>query len=490
MTIARRFLRNHWGKAIGLLAVAGFLAVVWWELPPVPRAAWMVPKGACRVGLTADGGLLLTHSGDRSNAVAGSGGIWDTRHYDCPLQLWDTINGRLLATLFSDRTRFSTVQLSPDGRHLATISEGLPAQLKIFEASTCREIGTFLAANEPTRWPLRVCFSPDGRTLAAETQNRGGDSVVLWDMDSQTRRAELVDQGGPLVFSRDSRTVVTTSRERDRVGLPGPTVVAVWDAISGRRIMESPTIGDNFHLYQVGLDSTKKMVGVVGHAWLLDQDHPQHLDRLIVWDVKSGSEILRRDMPLSQDSSVDGDLLDNWYVLQRSDHRVNLVQRMTSADVATFPATSMLPDPSLHFTDRAVLGSPNNEGILSNWRLSGCGRNPVWHWLRDQLAFLGVGSADSPTEIGFWNVADGRHLATIYGQFYYPQYSSDGTVMAVMNGDERLEIWDIPPRKPLGWFLGLAGLLLILTIGGFWWQARRRKRKAALATEAISCGMC
>jgi WD40 repeat protein len=169
MITARRFLRNHWGKAFGLLALAGFLGVVWWELPPVSRAAWTVPKGTGPVGLTADGGLLLTHSGDGSNAVAGSGGIWDTRTYDCPLQLWDTINGQLLATLFSDGTRFSTVQLSPDGRHLATISKDLPAQLKIFEVSTCREIGTFLAANEPTRWPLRICFSPDSRTLAAET---------------------------------------------------------------------------------------------------------------------------------------------------------------------------------------------------------------------------------------------------------------------------------------------------------------------------------
>jgi hypothetical protein len=42
------------------------------------------------------------------------------------------------------------------------------------------------------------------------------------------------------------------------------------------------------------------------------------------------------------------------------------------------------------------------------------------------------------------------------------------------------------PRKPLGWFLGLAGLLLLLTLGGFWWHARRRTRQAALATEAIT----
>jgi WD40 repeat protein len=250
--------------------------------------------------------------------------------------------------------------------------------------------------------------------------------------------------------------------------------------------MESPAIGDNFHLYQVGLDSNNKMVGVVGHAWLLDQARPQHLDRLIVWDVKSGSEVLRRDVPLSQGSSVDGDLLDNWYLLQPSDHRVNLVQLMTGTDVATFPASSMLPDPSFHISDRPVIGSRNNERILSNWRSSDCGHNPVRQWLRDRLAFLSVGSSDSPTEIGFWNVADGRHLATIYGHFQDPQYSSDGSVMAVMNGDQRFEIWDIPPRRPLGWFLGLAGLLLLLTLGGFWWQARRRKRNGALATEGAS----
>jgi hypothetical protein len=54
--------------------------------------------------------------------------------------------------------------------------------------------------------------------------------------------------------------------------------------------------------------------------------------------------------------------------------------------------------------------------------------------------------------------------------------------------DRRISTWDIPPRKPLGWFLGLAGVLLLLTLGGFWRQARRRKRQAAARTEAIPCG--
>jgi hypothetical protein len=61
--------------------------------------------------------------------------------------------------------------------------------------------------------------------------------------------------------------------------------------------------------------------------------------------------------------------------------------------------------------------------------------------------------------------------------------------------DEHCHVRTHQPRwvaaaRPLGWFLGLAGLLLTLTLGGFWRQARRRKRKAALATEAIPCGTC
>src|SRR5262249_18066747 len=69
--------------------------------------------------------------------------------------------------------------------------------------------------------------------------------------------------------------------------------------------------------------------------------------------------------------------------------------------------------------------------------------------------------------------------------------SADGNFLATYReADRTISIWDIPPRKPLGWFLGLAGVLLLLTLGGFWWQvpARREKRKAALATEAIPCG--
>jgi hypothetical protein len=32
----------------------------------------------------------------------------------------------------------------------------------------------------------------------------------------------------------------------------------------------------------------------------------------------------------------------------------------------------------------------------------------------------------------------------------------------------------MPGDTPLGWFLTLAGLVLLLTLGGFWRQARRR----------------
>ena len=96
----------------------------------------------------------------------------------------------------------------------------------------------------------------------------------------------------------------------------------------------------------------------------------------------------------------------------------------------------------------------------------------------------------------FWDLATGHELTTIrgtrdiYGDRQSWSFAPNGRVMATRNGDEWLEIWDIPPRKPLGWFLGLAGILLLLTLGGFWWQARRRKRNAALGTEAIPCGRC
>jgi hypothetical protein len=102
------------------------------------------------------------------------------------------------------------------------------------------------------------------------------------------------------------------------------------------------------------------------------------------------------------------------------------------------------------------------------------------------FSYLGVARRIESNDT-LWEIATRREIARFDAEDA-AAFSPHGKLLAVRPDDDTLQIWDIPPRKPLGWFLGLAGLLFLLTLGGFWRQARRRKRKAALATEAIPCG--
>src|SRR5262249_53028748 len=100
-------------------------------------------------------------------------------------------------------------------------------------------------------------------------------------------------------------------------------------------------------------------------------------------------------------------------------------------------------------------------------------------WLISWLPTSITQGFDSDTEITLWHVRTRAPVAAMNGNYRDFRFAPNGRCFATISSDNRIEIWDIPPRKPLGWFLGLAGLLLLLTVGGFWWQvpARREKRR-------------
>jgi hypothetical protein len=52
-------------------------------------------------------------------------------------------------------------------------------------------------------------------------------------------------------------------------------------------------------------------------------------------------------------------------------------------------------------------------------------------------------------------------------------YSPDGRSFAALDTAGNIAIWDLPPRKPLGWFALAAGVLALPIA----WLARRRVRR-------------
>jgi hypothetical protein len=110
------------------------------------------------------------------------------------------------------------------------------------------------------------------------------------------------------------------------------------------------------------------------------------------------------------------------------------------------------------------------------------------NWIDKLFSYFGT-EMKRDFSLDLWDIAAGVKTTLLACDDDYA-LSADGKLLALRPDNQTIQIWDLPPRKPRGWFLGLAGLLLMLTLGGFWWQARRRKRQAALATEAIQCGTC
>jgi WD40 repeat protein/serine/threonine protein kinase/tetratricopeptide (TPR) repeat protein len=183
---------------------------------------------ARRVSFSPDGRRLVTCDNDRVLSVK----VWDLATGKTIL----TPGGQLLA---------ADVCFSPDGRWGATGDWG--GTLKIWDAETGQESFTLRAAENVRVGPEAftfpggttsidsVCFSPDGRRLAASYGVRygvGGSGMVrVWDLDS--RREALTLRGHSkeidcICFSPDGRRLVSGGKDGS---------VKVWDLASGEDVL-------------------------------------------------------------------------------------------------------------------------------------------------------------------------------------------------------------------------------------------------------------
>jgi WD40 repeat protein len=140
------------------------------------------------------------------------------------------------------RLNFGKIAFSPDGRLLAAGSNGT---IKIWEVSSGRELRT-ITREEPPTLPGHIatlggisslCFSPDGRILAA---GGGSREVRTWDVNTGR---ELLKFGVNAIdanvigFSPDGRTLVT---QEVFLGRGIEPVITVWDAAGGKVLGRIP----------------------------------------------------------------------------------------------------------------------------------------------------------------------------------------------------------------------------------------------------------
>jgi hypothetical protein len=145
--------------------------------------------------------------------------------------------------------------------------------------------------------------------------------------------------------------------------------------------------------------------------------------RLTRWDLTSGREIGRRRLP------------------------------------PVFESESMFLRPTGH---RALYRS-DSEGVFQAIR-NGLQQVPVLAKLfRPDIACYTIEDHETDREVGWLTLRSS----------YFVELSPDGRTVVCANLDGEIEFWDVPAKKPLGWFAFTAGVLAL----PFAWLARRRVRR-------------
>jgi WD40 repeat protein/serine/threonine protein kinase len=179
---------------------------------------------------------------------------------DGRVKFWDTATGESRSLKASDRS-IDVLALSPDGAILITGAHD--------ETLRWWTLSTGASEQWPIK-PMRVRFSPDGRTLAAY---HGNSAVELWDIATRTLRVTLESQsefGGPGAFSPDGRLFAMPSQE---------DTIRLWDVFTGATIgtfagHKQPVLSiafspDGRTLASSGDDSTVRMWNVTTQQELL-----------------------------------------------------------------------------------------------------------------------------------------------------------------------------------------------------------------------------
>ena len=178
-----------------------------------------------------------------------------TRGFDSvgSVKVWDTTTGQLRTT-FGKKSEYHSLALSPDGKKLITGENGLIRLWRLHPPTVLWSTDHLqsqawsvafspdgrLVANSAYEDAIRVwsvqsgrlkhelgdgndfvnhlAFSPDSRTLASDNGSFSTTKIELWDVPKKKLSQTLKGASFPFVFSRDSKTIATSS-ENDAIQL-------------------------------------------------------------------------------------------------------------------------------------------------------------------------------------------------------------------------------------------------------------------------------
>jgi hypothetical protein len=449
-------------KGTWLLATAewlGLCAVVLTFLPVMPRAYIHVPADSELVGLgpNADLALLERH-------------VWlmsDDDEREPTLELFDVFTGRSLATVMERVSNIWLRRQSADGQTWLLTQYGDHSKLLRFDLST-RSLHPLSApldqsnvSYEATSRDCRLCVLSDKST----------GSLILWDAINDRQRADLPGLGRPVAISDDGKSLVaiTTNNDDRRMSVLNLSDLSTrfsttWE---GEQFASPINAFVNADGTYAGLTESFLGLNNLSHCWnvaagtrCFGSGTTQH--------GESG-RLVGRDTLIVESSLNEPGLCLRWVDLN------------TGETKRTAPIDKWSPWGVSPTGDTVALWVKAEQSGAIRWLVERVGLR--WPF--------SVADRIGPT---FFDAQTGKHLGQIPPQWVashmydHPKlippprrWSSDGRFIAI--GEDRnppdqrdwseYQLWDVPPRKPLGWFALTAGIVAL----PFAWLARRRVRR-------------
>lgn len=221
------------------------------------------------------GGFCFSDSGKRLFTAASA------------VRCWDVASATEVQPLTGHTGYLWSVELSPDGKMLASASSDHTARL--WDLAAGHEVHTLSGA--ATGNVRCVAFSPDGKLLVSASDDAAG-TIKLWDPATGGELRTLTEHADSVVsvaFSPDGKTLASASHDR---------TAKLWDLATGKEI--HTLLGHTNHVYSVAFSPDGSKLATGGNDGTVR-----------IWDVGTGTELktLGGHSSLSVAFSPDGKML-------------------------------------------------------------------------------------------------------------------------------------------------------------------------------------
>jgi len=443
MRLLSRSRRGTWALAAAAWLVG--YGIIWWDLPVRPRAEWRAGRPCNVVGLLADNRTVVTLDDyDASLSAPRAARFWRDGVAAAPPSV---------PTAASESAR--TAVIAPDGESvLVAVQRIHPNHTLSYEFRLVQpgDISGKVLLSTPEQIGIAVtgiALSADGRTLAFAYLANGAWMADVWDCD-RPRRLLRVPAGSPMALSPDGRWFAAAG-ELDPASSREWTIT-LWDVHSGRRVASD--VFPNIYITARFVRDGVLLAGGGGTVVVRDAAADRELARRAVPDgivvapdetgVLCATYAADQSRRLGRWEWESGDCRYRDVLLSEPDELLGWPWPSPDGRVIAFDAKRVRPAPD----------------VVHRLRL-----DAAWVWM--------VGPGES---VRLFGAADARLIGTIPG-IQQVTFGRDGRSIATVTVEDRrvIQLWDVPPRKPLAWFASAAGVWALPVA----WLARRRTRKLA-----------